>query len=66
MTTETPLTELNRPADSPFSTPGNAVLDRNAEEAMPYAHVLSRVAGQTEHAYCEMQYAAGVEVGTPC
>jgi hypothetical protein len=37
----------------------NAVLDRNAEEAMQYARALSGVTGQTEHVYGEVNYAAG-------
>lgn len=36
----------------------NAVLERKAEEAMQYARALSGIAGQTEHVYDEVNYAA--------
>ena len=37
----------------------NAVLNRKAEEAMQYAHVLAGLTDQTEHVYGEARYAAG-------
>src|SRR6202049_562104 len=36
----------------------NAVLESKAEEAMQYARALSGIAGQTEHVYGEVNYAA--------
>jgi len=36
----------------------NTVLERKTEEAMQYARALSGIAGQTEHVYDEVNYAA--------